>query len=240
MVRIGICDDDEVLCHQLEEIIIDADSVHGGDIETEVFFDGKNLCRYMRQGNKFDIIFLDIEMGKMDGISTGHEIRDALKDDDVQIIYISSKDSYAMELFDVRPMNFLIKPLLKEKIESVLSHAYRLMKKNTVMFEYKVNRQNNYVAIEKIQYFEVKNRQIIIHIKNDEPIIFYGKLSEVLEKVQRQRFLQISRSILVNYDAIEGYRLDEVSFSDGKSISIARSKRSEIQDKIIEYSREEV
>ena len=239
MVRIAICDDDEMLCHGLEEMIEAAKSIHGGDIILEVFSDGEELCRYMKQGNFLDVIFLDIEMGKVDGISAGHEIREVLNDDSVQIIYISSKDSYAMELFSVRPMNFLIKPISEEKLKQALSQVYRLLKKDDQMYEYKINRQSYYISMMKIQYFQVINRKIIIHTSNGE-VVYYGKISEVIEKVKRQRFLMINRSELVNYNAIEMYQKDKIRLYSGEELQIVKSRQKEIQEQMLTYAKEDM
>ena len=239
MYQIAVCDDDATVCSYIEEIIIKAVSIHGGDVDTEIFYDGENLVKYMREGNYFEIIFLDIELAEMDGVSVGHEIREVLGDDDVQIIYISAKDSYAMELFAVRPMNFLVKPISEEILNKVLGQAYHLVESNNILYEYKKNGQSNYIAINKIQFFEVHNRKIIIHTQDDE-VTYYGKMSEVTEKLKRQKFIRISRSELVNYDSIEMYKPDEVKLYNGKMLSITRSRQKEVQEQMMSYAKEEM
>lgn len=58
----------------------------------------------MRQGNCFDIIFMDIEMKQIDGIRAAKTIREI--DEDVQLIYISGYEEYALQLFEMRPIGF--------------------------------------------------------------------------------------------------------------------------------------
>jgi DNA-binding LytR/AlgR family response regulator len=239
MLKIGICDDDEVFCHSLEEMLMKENAIRGGEISTAVFFDGKSICHYMEQGNYFDVIFLDIEMSELDGVSTGHKIRETLKDEDVQLIYVSSKDSYAMELFELRPMNFLIKPITEEKLQQVLSQAYRLIKRNNVMFQYKINRQFYYIAVKEIQYFEVTNRKIHIYTTQDR-VTYYGKLSEVTEQVREHRFLRINRSQLVNYDAVEMYQQDRIRLQSGVELQIGYSRKKEIQKQMLRYAEEDM
>lgn len=65
---IAICDDDVILCHQLEDIILGFEKKEDTPVQTSVFFDGKSLWEYMKQGNRFHLIFLDIEITQMDGI----------------------------------------------------------------------------------------------------------------------------------------------------------------------------
>ncbi len=239
MVRIAICDDDVALCGQMEESIINAIYIHGGDIDVDVFYNGESLVEHMKKENNYEIIFLDIELDKMNGVSVGHKIREVLDDNNVQIIYISASDSYAMQLFAVRPMNFLIKPIPNEELYHILEQAFELIEKKNILYEYKVNRQSNYIAVNNILYFEVNNRKIIIHAKDDE-IIYYGRISEVTKKLKKQKFIRINRSELVNYDAIEIYKPDEVKLCGGKVLTITRTRQKAVKEQIMSYAKEEM
>lgn len=190
MIQIAICDDDEMFCHHLEGMIRASGLISEESLLTEVFFDGESLCDYIERENSFDIIFLDIQMERMDGIFAGKEIRNRIADEDVQIIYVSAKESYAMELFEIRPMHFLIKPVGEEELHKILTKALHLLKKISNMFSYQINRQQYYVAMKKIWYFEVRNRQIVIHTR-DGQITYYGRMAGVIEQVRGHRFLQI-------------------------------------------------
>ena len=77
------------------------------------------------------MLFLDIELPKMNGVAVGQYIRETLKNETIQIAYISSKQEYAMELFEMRPINFLVKPLYEKKIENVIDKFLQLNKIDT-------------------------------------------------------------------------------------------------------------
>ena len=64
----------------------------------------------------FDLIFLDIELKKKSGLDVSNYIRNELGNESVQIAYISAKTGYAMDLFEFRPINFLVKPLEYSKV----------------------------------------------------------------------------------------------------------------------------
>ena len=239
MLKIAICDDDEVFCHKLEAMIASSKKNYDGDVTTDVFFDGESIVEYMKQGNVCSLMFLDIMMQDMDGVSVAHQIRDVLRNDDVQIVFISSQVSYAMQLFALRPMNFLIKPITEKKLYPVMYQAWRLMEKNNDMYEYRCNRQSRCISIHKLQYFEVDNRKIIIHTQGDR-IVYYGKMAEVIDKVKGYRFLRISRSELVNYDAIELYKKNKIRLYGGGWLEISKPRQKEVQKMMLEYSGEEL
>lgn len=72
MIRIGICDDNALIAEKLETLIIRYGEEHSIDVETYVYHDGSEVLEDRIQ---FDILFLDVEMPKTDGIDTAKQIR---------------------------------------------------------------------------------------------------------------------------------------------------------------------
>lgn len=234
-MKIAICDDDEMLCHQLEEMILQLGKNEDVLVLISVFFDGKSLWEYMKQGNRFDLMFLDIEMKQMNGIAVGQALRDSLGDEECRVVYISGMESYAMELFAVRPMDFVVKPVTQDKIKKIWDLYGKLYQRDQRMFHYPVNGSVNYIAFHRIRYFQLYNRKVEIHTTNGETLIFYGKISDVREQTDAGRFIQISRSELVNYNAIEEYRGDSVVLQGGEILPIVASRRKAAGQQISKY-----
>ena len=116
MFRIAICDDESTICSQIEKIILGAHRIINEEIEIEIFGSGEELCEFMENRHLFDLIFMDIELKLINGIEVCRKIREEFKDESSKIIYISARDGYAMDLFESRPLNFLVKPLSAEII----------------------------------------------------------------------------------------------------------------------------
>ena len=107
MFHIGICDDEKGTCAQLEEWCCDFGEKNGFDIEIYVWYTGESLCDDISDKKlQLDMLFLDIELVSTDGIKVGKYIRDELENLETAIVYISSKSSYAMNLFRVQPIDF--------------------------------------------------------------------------------------------------------------------------------------
>ncbi len=234
-MKIAICDDDVILCHQLEDCILCFGKNEDVPVQTSVFFDGKSLWEYMKQGNHFDLIFLDIEMEQMNGIATGRAIRDTLGDEECKIVFISSRRDYAMELFAIRPMDFLVKPVTEEKLKAIWELYNRLYQKEQNVFYYEAKGSRNYIAFSRILYFRAYNRKIEIHTISGDVITFYGKISEVKKQTDAGRFIQISRSELVNYNAVEEYREDMLILRGGERLPVVASRRKAAGEKILDY-----
>ena len=126
MIRIAIIDDAVEIGTQLETILIEITTNKGITIDIDIYYNGKELCEHLQNGEFYDLIFLDIEMPEFTGIDVSKMIRDNLKNDATQIAYISGNKEYAIEIFEYDPLYFVHKPINKEKIEKVFERFEKL------------------------------------------------------------------------------------------------------------------
>ena len=103
------------------------------------------------------------------------------------------------------------------------------------MFYYQAKGNKNYIAFSRILYFRADNRKIEIHTTGGNVITFYGKISEVKRQTDVGRFIQISRSELVNYNAVEEYRGNMLTLRGGEVLPIVASRWKEAGEKILDY-----
>ena len=80
MLKIAVCDDDEKICNLLENYINDSCRILHIEAETESFISGKVLKRKLREGENYQIYFLDIELADDTGISVSDCIRNEMKE----------------------------------------------------------------------------------------------------------------------------------------------------------------
>lgn len=106
--------------------------------------------RYIQNGEDLDLLFLDIELDTVTGIDIGKSLRREFHNDFVQIVFISSKEHYAIQLFSVRPLNFLVKPINYRKVESIMDEYNRLFKFQHSYFEYHVGKQTHQINEQSI------------------------------------------------------------------------------------------
>lgn len=87
MLRVAICDDDLKFTGQIEALVFQESQKLGIRVETEVFSDGKTLLNSIQNGEHYQLIFIDIEMEQVDGITAARCIREI--DRTVLLIYVS-------------------------------------------------------------------------------------------------------------------------------------------------------
>ena len=227
-ISVAVCDDYLPVCSQLEDILVSIFNELSIKYDIDIFDSGKTLCDEMRRTN-YDIIFLDIQLPKMSGVDIGKYIREDLKNEVVQIAYISAKEDYAMELFDYRPINFLVKPISYEKIKKVIDKYLVISEQDNHIFTYKKGYEFFKVSISDILYFENNNRKVSIVTKEsiDE---FYDSMENIYSAVKANKFLFIHKSTIVNYRYIKKFGYEQVTMTDGRIFSISQSRRKSIRE----------
>lgn len=224
MYSVAICDDDKTICSQFERVL--EPYILGKKIELDVFYKGEELIEVLSEGQHLDLIFLDIELRVMNGVEVGKYIRDELGNESLQIVYISAKQQYAMELFETRPMNFLVKPIPNESITEMLEKAMRLDGIYRSCFVFKRGSENVRIPYDCIIYFESDNRKVTVYEENG-CYEFYGKLSTI-EKDVPQFFLRIHQSYLVNTNKIRRWKSDSVLINDSLYLPISQKYRKKV------------
>ena len=231
MYYIGICDDGENTCFELERMLLSYAEQKSMDLKTAVWYTGESLCSYLKEGNSLDVLFLDIELWKMTGIEAGKFIRDRLDDRRMQIVYISGKASYAQSLFKTQPLDFLVKPIDQSQINEVLELAAKILGRNETKFAYQSGRDYFYIPYGEIRYFVSEGRKIrVVTVRGEKE--FYGKIKE-LEKTVPKDFLKIHQSYLVHTLFVARYAYEEVELTDGTILSISKKYRKQVREKLL-------
>lgn len=153
MFKVAICDDNEAICSEIENILENFFSTELIQYEIDSFSSGEELLGELKSNEKYDLIYLDIELAELNGIVVGRYIREELLDDFTQIVFISAKPSYALELFQVRPMNFLVKPFTDKQVVDALQKTLELQGRQTRIFLYKSGKIETRIPYKDIMYF---------------------------------------------------------------------------------------
>lgn len=237
MLRIAICDDEETFCAHMESMILEYGAKNSLELDVEVFYSGAELCEFMQSEHEFDLIFLDIEMTQINGVEVGKIIRNQIRNQTVQIVYISAKTSYCMDLFEIRPMHFLEKPLSAEKIIKQVCLANELCSKAEYVFRYKQGHNSYSESVKNIIYFESQNRVLKMFTTSGD-ISFYGTLAEIEQQLSKSNFLLIHKSFLVNYAHIVEFGAKEIKMSNGQLLAISQQHRKAVKDLQIKLEKE--
>ena len=185
-----------------------------------------------------DIIFVDIQLPLMNGMSAAHMIRK--RDENVIIVFVTNLAQYAIEGYEVDAMDFVLKPvtystlaLKLERLCKIAEHKKLLSETNRTII---VNTKNSItrISIDEIMYIEVKNHNLIIHQK-DNTLVFRGTISSMNEKLKDYYFVLCNSCFLVNLAYIKSIDSDEVVLKDDSRLKISQPKRKSFVQEVAKY-----
>jgi len=229
MYQIGICDDNQAVVDNLIKIIEEYARLECEKITIYPFTSGEALLLHLNseKESKLDLIFLDIDLKSINGVDIGIKIREEDKNEMTQLVFISGDANFAMSLFKVRPLDFLIKPIDKEMVFKRIKLAMAI---NQIKpeFTFNINKTVYRRKVEDILYFESIGRQIKI-TTSQEAFLFYGKLKEILERLESYGFFLVHKSILVNYRHVITFSYDYVEMSDHRILNISNNRKKAVR-----------
>lgn len=228
-MRIAVVEDNKETQKLIKKYIeISADKFNE-DVNINIFSDG---LEFMNQFNgNYEIIYLDIEMKYMDGMTTAQKIRES--DSEVIIVFITNHSQMAIKGYSVEATDFLLKPLsqftfhehFKKIINKVnpIEHSIMLKVSGTVK---KIN-QNIIKFVESEGHYidfvtTYENYNVIDTLKNIE------------QTLDQHQFSRCSNSHIVNFNYIEKIEKNKL-YIDGYAIPISRARKKEFMDKFTKY-----
>lgn len=231
MYRIAICDDEAAIREQVIRIL-DAHPSREKFTLSE-FSSGEALLDSLRSGRTYLLLILDIELETTNGVALGRLLRQELRDNATQILYISAHESYAMELFDLRPLNFLVKPIDPDKLTACITQALELSPCLDATLTFFTGKVAQRVPLREIRYLESYNRKLTIHTVQ-RAYSCSQKLAELLAKLPQPEFFQIHQSFVVNDRFVHRIQYNRLELDDGLELPISQTYRRQVRDLIFQ------
>lgn len=200
-MRVAVCDDEK----RYREETINCIKEYDASIEIAEYQDGSEL---LAAEQSFDLILLDVEMPELDGMSAAKQLRKQKVD--AEIVFLTSYEKYVYDAFDIRALQFLKKPLEKERLVKVLKNVENSIAK-IERAEFQLEGKLCYVRLKDIVYMEAYGDGLYIY---DRMGLVYeerrGTMKKWAEKLTGKGFVQIHRAYLISMFYVERFGSDEV------------------------------
>jgi two-component system response regulator LytT len=215
-MRIAVCDDEELFRIEfksvLDKVLINAEY----DIDT--FSGGSSLYEAFLK-NPFDLVFLDIEMPGIDGITLAKRLRAV--SENVQIVFLTSHIEYALEGYEVNALRYLVKPVDMNKLSEVLKYIQD-KKNNSRQIMIKQEGEDIVIDISDIIYMESMDKNVRIVTSKSEYITRYN-ISDYEEELKNSGFLRIHRGYLISLSKVKKIVKNDVVMDGDISLPVSRS-----------------
>ncbi len=209
--------DDEQLARQRVRLLLDE--------EPDVEIIGESADGFEAvdqiQATKPDLVFLDVQMPDMDGFEVLRRVPQASLP---VVIFTTAYDQHALQAFEVKALDYLLKPFKPTRFKEAMQRARELMAdKNArvaargllailgqstapaarlTRLAVKTPGRVTFVELDKIQAIEAAGKYAVVHVGKENHVM-RETMSSLESNLPPNRFLRISRSVIVNIDQIQ-------------------------------------
>lgn len=232
--KIAICDDEKAVLSILSGAIVNAFRQHDVDAAVEMFGTPRELMRRMQEST-FDLLFLDIEMPGMDGISLARQIR--REGNLVDIIFISNREDLVFDALRHNPKGFIRKSKFIQDVTGVIDAYFAARQEQQAKTLIVQDRnQISYIGIDKLLYIEGNGKLQLAHVVGKEaPVELRRLMQDLEEELTPHGFLRIHKGYLVNYRFIRRIGEKDVLLTNDEQIPMSRRKEQETKRRYLEW-----
>jgi len=238
MIRAIIVDDEPYCCDTLETML----EKYCPDVQlVAVCHSGEEAITSISQ-QKPDLVFLDIEMPRMNGFDMLQKIGPV----NFEIIFTTSFDQYALRAIRFSALDYLLKPIDKDDlvnaVQKVIQRSQKPIAQQLQLLMQKLQQPTNpinkialptmeglqMVAVESILYCESDSNYTTFHLKNKQKIIVSRTLKEMEEMLEEYSFARVHSSYLVNLQEVNKYIKGEGGYlvlNDGSNVNVSASRK---------------
>lgn len=226
--KIAICDDDAIVHRQIKKLL-------EGEFQKYVIDEYNSGEELVKSEKKYDLIFLDIEMDKLNGLRTAKLLRNKKRED--YIVFLTSHLEFMSEAFKVKAFRFLSKPIQEEKFFEALKEAEKekFIDEKIVVpslgMKYMIDQRD-------IVYIESLGDGTCVYTEEGE-YVTTKTLKYWEEALNQVRFFKIHKSFLIGMQYVKIVSQTHVQMGVKEiSIPIARRQKTEFQKVYMQYVRE--
>lgn len=236
---IGICDDCMEVRNEIREICENFAEKQGIGFHYWEFLNGETVLDYCqsREEGKLDLLFLDIEMDGMNGIS----VKEALADNAAvfRIAFVTSHEEKVWDAFGKKTIGFLKKPVNCNGIEKMLRIVLKEYEENMEIIIRGYCRESYRVQLEDIVYLKAEGSYTeIVCVGQEKKVpLVCKKLGELEKELNGVSIIRIHKSYLVNLvnvvDVENGVRL----LGKEEVLPVGRSYKASVKTAFLSYGR---
>lgn len=231
--HVAVCDDEESTRRRICDLLQQYATEHGIQFQFTHYASANELLK--NYSAQFDLLFLDISMDGIDGMTAAREIRKT--DPVVGIIFVTSMRQFAIEGYSVHAVGFVAKPFSYSEFSLSVEPALRQidaqrMSEDTITLS--SFGQVNRIRVSDILYCEVANHSLSVH--GHSGVSSYRiQMKEAERLLKPYGFFRPHHSFLVNHRAIERIESDSLVLKNGERVPVSQHKRKEFLQELTGY-----
>ena len=239
MLQIAVCDDNIDELSNMVQLIDLYRTSRNLNCDHAVFPNGFELVSALEKGKRFDIYCLDIMMPGFTGIDAAKEIRTF--DKTAPILFFTSSPEFALESYSVKAINYVLKPVSKEKLfftfDELLEQIKTKDEEDAVIV--KSNEGIQKILISNLVFVEVIGRNVLYHLRSGKVAECTASFSPVCDSLLKYGcFIKPHRSYLVNMQYVDTIENHQITLQTLSAVPVAQGKAKEMKQQYLNYQME--
>lgn len=226
-MKIAVCDDEVRITNIIKEYL---EIYYNKSCQIDIFRSGNEM---LMSEEKYTVLFLDIEMGDMNGIELAEKIRE--KDTEVIIVFVTNYADYSRRAFKVHAFDYILKPIEREQIFKVLDEIALYKRENMPQIKWLKSEEGMIqVSTDDILYFEYVDRKVKLVSKKGN-ILLKQSLTEIQKIFEEEKLVMPHRAFLVQLSKVKSIKTYDIVMENGDLIPIAQKKASVFRKELENY-----
>lgn len=228
-----MCDDERVMLDELSARAAKYMEEAGRPCRVSAFSSGSAL---LDSAGEFDLILLDVQMERPDGLETAKELR--RRGRRAVLVFVTVLKERVFDAFEVEALDYLVKPLDAAQFQRTMDRAIGVLdRRGGKRLVIQRGSVSQVVPLSELVYCEVQGRKLYLHEADGTVVDYYEKLDRLETQVDG-RFFRCHRSYLVNLDFVRGCGGGRVTLAQGEDIPLSRLREREFAQALLRHMRE--
>lgn len=232
MVKILICDDDPTFAQSMFKRILSLPVYTGKSMKLSCLTDIAEMNAEMNADTiaQYDILFLDIDLGKESGIDLARKMRKM--NPEAVLIFVTNFSEYAPEGYEVDAFRYLAKSELEKKLPTYFEDALAMCRTRQRKVEILCEGESVPIPVQSLAWIESQGREQYLHLVGGcrEQLITRLTMTQLEDLLVPHGFLRIHKSYLVNMAYLQSFQSTSAVLTIGQTLPVgARSYRDNKQ-----------
>lgn len=232
-MRILVCDDDAAFAQEMTERLDRLLSSIDRRSRVDCVTNPAELTD--EQLGRYEIAFLDIDMGETNGLDLARRMRTLRPD--ILLLFVTDYLQYSLEGYEVQAFRYLLKSELEEKLEQYVQQAFSACRKERALIRIFSEREEVDIPPQAILYIEAALRRSILHLHgfSCDTLPTRMTLNELTELLAPRGFLRVHKSFLVNMAHIQKLQSTLVCLKGGVELPVSTHRYPEVKKGYLQW-----
>lgn len=233
IIRVGIVENEAAVRSYIQSLVEEWAAGAGHSLQLASCASAEEFLFKYEEPDLFDLVFLDIMMGAMNGMELARHIR--RMDKRLQIVFLTGVPDYVFEGYEIGAVRYLLKPVKRQELYLVLQHCCEeMIHRKTEYFAFRYQGESLRIAFSDILFVRVDGHylQMVTRRRTYE---WKGSLAQAREKLKHRSFAFANRSTIVNLEYVTRITREECFLENGESLPVSRGAYKALNEGFMGY-----